>query len=382
MNTDRGVISSPSVESEWTAARRETVDRLNGIRDQLALYDDCSARKAGIFAKLAETLPPEETAEYSSSSSRGNAVEVDAAKKRLLEATAARRVVELKLVEGRRKVSQQRAELAAKKAKVLRAMEGIETARVRLAEATDVMYNTTFNRLSIIQQNLTFRRWELAQGVAHIFSLSTIDALRSPPASPAREGGASTSSYHRGASDLNGGGGYQSPGSDMRRQRNISICGLELDSSVIKKNKEAMLDQENGNHAEKLATALGYVAHILQLLSAYFDIPLRYPVKPVNSRSYICDVVPSKGLGGGAGGGGSSKQGGGKGGAPSVAETIKFPLYIDHVGVERERTRFAYAVFLLNKDIEQILNAHGLDAFGVAPHFTLSNLHKLLSYSN
>ena len=52
------------------------------------------------------------------------------------------------------------------------------------------------------------------------------------------------------------------------------------------------------------------------------------------------------------------------------------------MGVERERTRFAYAIFLLNKDIEQILNAHGLDAFGVAPHYTLSNLHKLLLYCN
>ena len=154
----------------------------------------------------------------------------------------------------------------------------------------------------------------------------------------------------------------------MQRGRSISICGLELDSSVIKKSKDTMLDQVNENHAEKLATALGYVAHILQLLSTYFDIPLRYPVKPVNSRSYICDVLPGKPNA-------KSKQ-------QNAPETIKFPLYIDHVGVERERTRFAYAVFLLNKDIEQILNAHGLDAYGVAPHFTLSNLHKFLSYSN
>uniref|UniRef100_A0A7S1HQQ4 UV radiation resistance associated protein n=2 Tax=Eukaryota TaxID=2759 RepID=A0A7S1HQQ4_9EUKA len=140
------------------------------------------------------------------------------------------------------------------------------------------------------------------------------------------------------------------------RQRNISICGLELDSSVIKKNKDVLMENDNGNNVERLAAALGYVAHIVQLLATYFDIPLRYPVKSNNSRSYVEE---------------------------STSKNSKFPLYIDHrTYVERERTRFAYAVFLLNKDIEQILNAHGLDAYGVAPHQILNNLHKFLSFSN
>lgn len=302
-----------------------------------------SARRAKLFARLQHLLPLDEA-------SRESVTRIDAAKKKLLKLAAARQALETELESGRRDLALRRSELIAKKAGVLRQMENVENARVRLADSADLMYDTTFNRLSITQQSLTYRRWELAQGVAHIFSLSAIDALRTPPASPSRHESADTVLE--------------------KRPRNISICGLELDSSVIKKNKETMLDQEIGNNSEKLATALGYVAHILQLLSNYFDLPLRYPVQPVNSRSYICDfVVPS------------STTGGGGSGAAHFAETIKFPLYIDHVGVERERTRFAYAVFLLNKDIEQILNAHGLDAYGVAPHFTLSNLHKLLSYS-
>ena len=40
-------------------------------------------------------------------------------------------------------------------------------------------------------------------------------------------------------------------------------------------------------------------------------------------------------------------------------------------------TRFAYAVFLLNKDLEQLLNAHGLLAVG--PRHTLQNSKRLFA---
>ena len=353
-------------EVELQAHRAETRERIVAIRDLMARYADLNLRRVSWCRELEGRLPNDEA-------DRESLTRLDAAKKRLLGLSASRRDAEHKLVEGKKDLARLRSDLVSKKARVLRAMEAVETNRVRLAESRDAMYATTFNRLSITQQNLTFRRWELAQGVAHIFSLSTIDALRSPPTSPAR-----------GQGDPMGGtspGGYGSPG-HLARQRQISICGLELDSSVIRKNKDAMLDnREAGNSSEKLATALGYAAHILQLLAAYFDIPLRYPVFANNSRSYICDLVPSKPEGrdrkGGRDAGGTAQRG-----PPPPPEKVKFPLYIDHVGVERERTRFAYAIFLLNKDIEQILNAHGLDAFGVAPHYTLSNLHKLLSYCN
>jgi hypothetical protein len=42
-----------------------------------------------------------------------------------------------------------------------------------------------------------------------------------------------------------------------------------------------------------------------------------------------------------------------------------------------DRTRFAYALFLLNKDIEQLLGAHGLTSAG--PSQLLQNLYKLTS---
>lgn len=52
-------------------------------------------------------------------------------------------------------------------------------------------------------------------------------------------------------------------------------------------------------------------------------------------------------------------------------EAPKFPLFFDGV----ELTRFAYGTFLLSKNIEQLLVAHGLSPVG--PTQLLHNLHKL-----
>ena len=349
--------TTTTTEAGRACADGDTVHRITRLREAYDIYCERSRIKAALFSQLQQKLPI-------SQGSRKKE-KLDASKKKILSLCTSRQTIEANLESGNELVVRQTEALSAKKKKVLHDFDTLEEVRLKLVEAIDNMYNSTFNRLNITQQNLTYRRWELAQGVAHIFSLSTIDALRSPPTSPLRGGGGSKHRRNNSYDSL-------SMPTGETRQRGVSICGLELDSSVIKKNKDTMLDNESGNNAERLAAALGYVAHILQLLSVYFDIPLRYPVRPVNSRSYICDIVPVSLVA-------TSKK---NASVKNQTETIKFPLYIDHVGVERERTRFAYAVFLLNKNIEQILNAHGLDAYGVAPHLTLSNLHKFLSYSN
>ena len=53
----------------------------------------------------------------------------------------------------------------------------------------------------------------------------------------------------------------------------------------------------------------------------------------------------------------------------------EFPLFADGASGSAESTKFTYAVFLLNKDLEQLLNAHGLLAVG--PRQTLPNLRRL-----
>jgi len=55
-----------------------------------------------------------------------------------------------------------------------------------------------------------------------------------------------------------------------------------------------------------------------------------------------------------------------------VWRRVEFPLFAE----QADGARFAYAVFLLNKDLEQLLNAQGQLAVG--PRHTLQNLNRLL----
>lgn len=39
----------------------------------------------------------------------------------------------------------------------------------------------------------------------------------------------------------------------------------------------------------KAAAALGYAAHVTQALATYLSVPLKYPLKPANSRSAVLE---------------------------------------------------------------------------------------------
>jgi UV radiation resistance-associated gene protein len=46
-----------------------------------------------------------------------------------------------------------------------------------------------------------------------------------------------------------------------------------------------------GTPEEEVATALGWTAHLVYLLSLYLCVPLRYPLQPVGGRSLVKDPV-------------------------------------------------------------------------------------------
>ena len=60
----------------------------------------------------------------------------------------------------------------------------------------------------------------------------------------------------------------------------MTICGIRLPNSKF-----------IGHDDERIATALGHTAHLLTVLSYYLDIPLRYYMIPMSSRSTIWDVI-------------------------------------------------------------------------------------------
>ena len=100
---------------------------------------------------------------------------------------------------------------------------------------------------------------------------------------------------------------------------------------------------------EHISTALGFVAHCVSLLSRWLDIPLRYPIDLCGSRSSIIDEI-----------------------SISIANP-RFPLYM---GRGIERTRFEYGLYLLNINLQHLLQHQGLDV--IALRQTLPNLQVLL----
>ncbi|KHJ31156.1 putative uv radiation resistance protein [Erysiphe necator] len=118
----------------------------------------------------------------------------------------------------------------------------------------------------------------------------------------------------------------------------FTICGLQLPNSFFDDSDE-----------ETVSAALGYVAHIVNLLQYYLSIPLPYPISPYGSRAIIQDFI-------------------------SILQDKQrtFPLYMKGA----VRFRFDYGVFLLNKNIEWLAKRQGLKLIDIRQ--TLPNLKYLL----
>ncbi|CAG8687681.1 233_t:CDS:10 [Funneliformis caledonium] len=97
----------------------------------------------------------------------------------------------------------------------------------------------------------------------------------------------------------------------------FKILGVPLPNSVF-----------TGCDDEQVATALGFTCHLTYMLAYYLGVPIRFPMIPMSSRSTIRDPISA-----------------------SLGDSRQFPLHAKGV----DRYRFEYAVFLLNKNIEQYL---------------------------
>ena len=132
-----------------------------------------------------------------------------------------------------------------------------------------------------------------------------------------------------------------------------------------------------------IAAALGNTCHFLLILSYYLDLPLRYPMRPMSSNSWIKDTCDSRwsidpdavtsSL--------SSYQRFRTSfiGSPKPANLTpnKFPLFSWSIS---SRFKFNYAVFLLNKNVEQLCNFMGLTVSNVKA--TLPNIQSVLEVIN
>ncbi|KAL6526663.1 hypothetical protein OROGR_015753 [Orobanche gracilis] len=148
-------------------------------------------------------------------------------------------------------------------------------------------------------------------------------------------------------------------GSKPVDQATLTISGLHL--TMIPFTKMSFFSDKK--EVQRSSTALGYVAHAVSLIASYLQVPLRYPLRLGGSRAYICDYTPS------------IEHPASNTTLDSITSTstkpVEFPLFIEG----QDSTRAAYAVFLLNKDLEQVLNFIGVKSIG--PRHVLANLKEL-----
>lgn len=124
--------------------------------------------------------------------------------------------------------------------------------------------------------------------------------------------------------------------------KNQSTRSLEKEALSSSTSKFSKIDEES------IASALGLVAQLVTLLSSYLSTPVHYPIATAGSRAVILD------------------------GISVMSGPRTFPLYSKGV----ESYRFEYAVFLLNKDIEQLMNCNHITLLDLK--HTLPNLKNLI----
>lgn len=233
------------------------------------------------------------------------------------------------LAEERESYSLLKADIARRVRGLRQAGEKLDQAITQLEEAERQLDGPDgMGRLYQKQRALVARRWRLVGDLAKIFPITSVD-----------------------------GGGNAS-----QSKQKLQIGDLALDLGPGPTELKSMRTEDLENDA----AAYGHVAQICVQLAAILDVRLRYPICPSLSRSYICDFqqVPVKP-------GRASERSDRR--ATRLAR-IEFPLFMDNLG-EGDRTRYTYGVFLLNKNLAQLLNAHGENSVG--PRHTLQNLKRI-----
>lgn len=115
---------------------------------------------------------------------------------------------------------------------------------------------------------------------------------------------------------------------------------------------------------QRSAAVLGYAAHAVLLIACYLDVPLRYPLRFGGSRSYVSDRLPSADTASSAALASTRN---------TESELTEYPLFLECQ--DDDSTSASYAIYLLHKDTEQLLNYVGAENCG---RHVFGNLRELL----
>ncbi|XP_030547682.2 UV radiation resistance-associated gene protein isoform X2 [Rhodamnia argentea] len=236
-------------------------------------------------------------------------------------------------------------DLAAEVRSLLVAGTALSVARKRLQESNRLLGQRGYGKLKNLQRMLRMRQQYMVSQVSVLYPVKISvgqaqdQELESFP-STTRSG--------------------SSAGSKPVNLESLTILGLQLTMLPFTKMSFFMDKKE----VQRSATALAYVGHAVSLIASYLRVPLRYPLHLGGSNSYIIDRAPSIDT--------TPADSSSSTNLRSNIKTIEFPLFLEG----QDTTRAAYAVFLLNKDLEQLLNFIGVKSLG--PRYVLANLKELL----
>lgn len=227
--------------------------------------------------------------------------------------------------------------------------KSLTAARNRLQDSTRLVAGERgIARLKNLQKMLRARQQLMVSQVAFLYPVKTIIG-------PAQE--LELDSFPSGSRPGTP-TGVSPNGSRPRSQGILTISGLQL--SMLPFTQMSIFGDKK--QAQRSATALGYVAHAITLVASYLQVPLRYPVRLGGSHSYIRDYAHLV----------ETSESSSYAVTSANPRYSEFPLFVDG----QDATRAAYAIFLLNKDIEQLLNYVGLNSIG--PRQVLGNLKELM----
>lgn len=243
------------------------------------------------------------------------------------------------------KVRKQEEQLSAEIRSLLTGGSSLSTANKHLQDSSRSLAGEKgYGRLQKLQKLLRLRQQYMVSQVSFLYPVKVLFKK-----TPEQELESFSSAIKPGNPD----------GSKPVVQGTMTISGLHL--TVIPLTKMGFFTDKK--EVQQSSTALGYVAHAISLIASYLQVPLRYPLRLGGSRSYIRDYAPSLE---------HSPSTSTSDPVPSTSvKYVEFPLYLEG----QDSTRAAYAVFLLNKDLEQLLNFIGVKSLG--PRHVLENLKEL-----
>ncbi|KAL6609748.1 hypothetical protein ACP70R_039717 [Stipagrostis hirtigluma subsp. patula] len=144
------------------------------------------------------------------------------------------------------------------------------------------------------------------------------------------------------------------------RVRGLSLFGWQIVKH--KREQKSCSDKE----LQRSAAVLGYAAHAVLLIASYIGVPLRYPLRFGGSRSYVSDCLPSAET--------ASVASAELASINNVdSKLTEYPLFLECQ--EDDSAKASYAIYLLHKDTEQLLNYIGAESSG---RHVFGNLQELL----